>query len=920
MTDLPSRLNAALSDRYRIERELGQGGMATVYLAEDLRHARQVAIKVLKPELAAVVGGERFLATTANLQHPHILPLFDSGDADGFLFYVIPYLKGESLRARLDREKQLPVEEAVGIAVKVAGALQAAHDRGIVHRDIKPANILLGERGEPLVADFGIALAVQEAGGGRLTETGLSLGTPHYMSPEQATGDGQVGLRSDLYALGCVLHEMLAGEPPFTGASAQAVLGRILTEDPRDLSAVRRSVPPHVAATVARALEKLPADRFPSAEALVRALQDPGFHHRVPTGEIRGAGGSGTSIGAAPRTGGARARTSFAVTVGGVALAGLVVGGVLGRVLSNAPEPERSFQTAMALPQEQAIIDPPFGSSIALSDDGETLLYAGTDDGSGLWQFWIRRAGDLRATPVPGTSGAFTPTLSPSGDAVAFVAQSGDLVVLGLSSGARQVLAEAANFVADWAEDGYIYFTDNVPNFFRVRAEGGEPEPLPGLTPSLTLRWTFGEALPGGTHGVWTRLPASFDLEGATIAVVDFETGAFTELARGGTPRYLRSGHLAWTTPDGVLQAAPFDAGSGELTGTPVPLVDRILIGATGAAFVSFSQNGDLVYRTGSTLAGVMQPAWVDAGGATTPVDPEWRVLPAAAGNWSGLAVSPGGDRIVTTDGTGGGSQLWVKDTGSDAPPTRITFDGDFNVRPRWSPTGDTIFYISAPSGINPGGGAVEPTGVWAKAADGSGAAREVLSMEVEIEEAVVTPDGQWLVYRQGGTTEGRDIHAVRLDGSGDAIPVAASGADEKSPQLSADGRWIAYVSDVTGTYEVFVRPFPDASEGVWQISQGGGVSPVWNREDNTLHYLGTQGGLSLLSARLAVDGDAVRVAARDSVFPITSQYVDPNYLSFDTGPDDTFVFYSFGQEEEGELVWHRNWLASWRARAGELR
>ena len=212
------------------ERELGEGGMATVYLADDLKHERKVALKVLKPELAALVGAERFLAeikTTANLQHPHILPLHDSGDADGFLFYVMPYVEGESLREKLDREHQLPVDEAVRIATDVAEALQSAHERGVIHRDVKPANILLS-KGRPLVADFGIALAVSAAGGGRLTETGLSLGTPYYMSPEQASADRELTAASDVYSLGCVLYEMLVGEPPYTGANAQVVLAKIL--------------------------------------------------------------------------------------------------------------------------------------------------------------------------------------------------------------------------------------------------------------------------------------------------------------------------------------------------------------------------------------------------------------------------------------------------------------------------------------------------------------------------------------------------------------------------------------------------------------------------------------------------------------------------------------------------------------------
>ena len=281
MSDIIGRLNAALEGRYSIERELGEGGMATVYLADDVRHERKVALKVLKPELAAVVGADRFLAeikTTANLQHPHILPLFDSGEADSFLFYVMPYIEGETLRDKLDRERQLPVSEAIGIATAIANALQTAHEQGIVHRDIKPANILLS-RGEPLVADFGIALAVGAAGGNRLTETGLSVGTPYYMSPEQATGDQVVGPASDTFALACVLYEMLIGEPPYPGSTAQAVLGKIIQGDPVSATMVRKSIPLNVDAAIRKALEKLPADRFTGAREFANALANPGFRH-----------------------------------------------------------------------------------------------------------------------------------------------------------------------------------------------------------------------------------------------------------------------------------------------------------------------------------------------------------------------------------------------------------------------------------------------------------------------------------------------------------------------------------------------------------------------------------------------------------------------------------------------------------------
>ncbi|MEP6509929.1 MAG: serine/threonine-protein kinase, partial [Gemmatimonadales bacterium] len=246
---IPERLSAAIGERYSLERELGAGGMATVYLAHDIKHDRHVAVKVLRPELAAVIGADRFLAeikTTANLQHPHILPLHDSGSVDGILFYVMPYIEGESLRDRLNREHQLPVNEAVRLATEVAGALDYAHRHGTVHRDIKPENILLHD-GRALVADFGIALAVSTANS-RMTETGMSLGTPHYMSPEQAMGDRDISPRSDVYALGCVTYEMLVGEPPFTGPTAQAIVARVMTEEPRGLTTQRKSIPPHVEA------------------------------------------------------------------------------------------------------------------------------------------------------------------------------------------------------------------------------------------------------------------------------------------------------------------------------------------------------------------------------------------------------------------------------------------------------------------------------------------------------------------------------------------------------------------------------------------------------------------------------------------------------------------------------------------------
>ncbi|UCC24143.1 MAG: serine/threonine protein kinase, partial [Gemmatimonadales bacterium] len=368
-------LNAALEGRYRVECELGQGGMATVYLANDLRHERKVALKVLKPELAAVVGAERFLAeikTTANLQHPHILPLFDSGQVEGSVFYVMPYVEGESLRERLDRERQLPVGEAVRLATEVAGALTYAHRQGIIHRDIKPENILL-HHGQALVADFGIALAANSLAASRMTETGLSLGTPHYMSPEQAMGEREIDGRTDVYALGCVVYEMLAGEPPFTGPSAQSIAAKVLTSEAKSLRTLRTTVPVHVDAAVLMALQKLAADRFGDAHDFAEAL-------------------NGRTV--VPRVGGARSRDRAPLATM-AAFLGLIAVAAWGW-LRDTPSPASRVDgtwvvstLSSQLPSLATMVD-----RFAVSRDGRTVAFVSEED-NGVLGLYVRAVDEL---------------------------------------------------------------------------------------------------------------------------------------------------------------------------------------------------------------------------------------------------------------------------------------------------------------------------------------------------------------------------------------------------------------------------------------------------------------------------------------------------------------------------------------------
>jgi serine/threonine-protein kinase len=410
------RLAAALSDRYRIERELGQGGMATVFLAEDLKHDRKVAIKVLHEDLGATLGPERFLAeikTTAKLQHPHILTLLDSGstaigdEKGGLLYYVMPYVDGESLRDRLDREKQLPIDDAVRIAREIADALGLAHSHGIVHRDIKPENVLL-QGGHALVADFGIALAVQSAGGARLTQTGLSLGTPQYMSPEQAMGEKSVDVRADIYALGAVTYEMLVGEPPFTGATVQAIVAKVLSSEPEPPTTMRKTIPHHVEDAVLTALAKLPADRFADVKAFGAAL-----------------GGSGAAISGAraqsPRGPKARAAMARGWVAAGTAL-GVVAGVALGYYVWNGTRANGSAATVARtyVMQPSAEVLPGGTTDFVLSPDGEQMVYVGPGEQAGATQLWRKQQSELHATRLAGTIGARAPFFSPDGKQIAF--------------------------------------------------------------------------------------------------------------------------------------------------------------------------------------------------------------------------------------------------------------------------------------------------------------------------------------------------------------------------------------------------------------------------------------------------------------------------------------------------------------------
>jgi eukaryotic-like serine/threonine-protein kinase len=442
MTEITQRLSAALAGRYRLERHLGEGGMATVYLAHDLKHQRNVAVKVLRPELAAVIGAERFLQeikVTANLQHSYILPLYDSGAAGGFLYYVMPYVEGETLRTRLEREKQLGVDEAVALARNVAGGLEHAHRQGVIHRDIKPENILLRE-GDPVIADFGIALAVSHAGGNRLTETGLSIGTPHYMSPEQAMGDRELDARSDVYSLGAMLFEMLTGDPPYTGSTAQAIVAKVITEKAPLVTTVRDTVRRTSRPPSRRRSTSSPPTAFIRPRSSRRPSPRPDWC-RCPT---RGWGPPRPPAG--PSACGPRCRGSWPSCSRGSR-----AGSCSGRIRrDSSPDsaccwaPIRGWHRPGAPASRSRPTAPACSTSAPVRP--ARAYGCGRDE--------------LTATPLQGTDQASHVFFAPEGTRAGIILESQRIIVVSLGGGPPVMVADSGVGLdgATWSADGYIYY------------------------------------------------------------------------------------------------------------------------------------------------------------------------------------------------------------------------------------------------------------------------------------------------------------------------------------------------------------------------------------------------------------------------------------------------------------------------------
>ncbi|MEO7454946.1 MAG: protein kinase [Gemmatimonadaceae bacterium] len=854
----PHDPTTALAAHYRIERELGMGGMATVYLAEDLKHKRHVAVKVLKPELAAVLGAERFvqeITTTAALQHPHILPLFDSGEADGFLYYVMPFIDGETLRSKLDRETQLGIEESVRIATAVADALDYAHRHGVIHRDIKPENILLHE-GRPMVADFGIALALSAAAGGRMTETGLSLGTPHYMSPEQATAEKEISARSDVYSLASVLYEMLTGNPPHTGASAQQIIMKIITETAPLVNTVRKSVPANVAAAIAKALEKLPADRFDSASAFARALGDTHFVSRA------------TSAAESART---RYVSHRAIpTMLAVALALMTAVAAWGFLRPSVPAPAARY--ALAFAEDQA--PDPDGFALATSD-GSRLIYRGPSTSMGLTQLWVKKRDELAATALPGTEVPSAAALS-ADDAWLLYTQGVFLRKVPIAGGTPTLVAENASNLpgsVTWLADGsMVYVTNDATKLMRVPGKVG-PGKVVWSSDSLILRSVT--PFPDGQRVMLSACRRPCDK--SDVYAVDLETATGQLVIPGATyARYLEAGQVVYVTRENTVLVAPFDARSLTLRGTPVVMMDSV-VSMASTPFFTVSSGGTLVMRRGVAVEQQRyELVWVDRAGHETQVDSNFTFrLTAFAGNF-GWSLSPDGTHLAIGMNTSSGDDIWTK-TLPRGPVSRVTSGPRPATRPRWTADGRSIL-------------AVSDGAIILHHADGTGP--DSVLWRGHADEALLSPDGKWLVIRMGAKTAvtgGRDVYGLRLGGDTTLTPLLNAPYDEYAMALSPDGKWLAYESNETGREEVFVRPFPNTNDGKVPVSSNGGASPLWSRDGRELFFV--RGHNAMMSASIT-PGATIRVGEPHVLFEsgTLAERGVSWYTPWDVAPDGRFM------------------------------
>jgi len=799
---------------YEIGAPLGAGGMGEVYRALDTRLERTVAIKILPPQLSDdPVRKQRFereAKTISSLNHPHICVLYDVGSQDSTDFLVMEYLEGETLAKRLAKGP-LPLAQVLQFGVQIADALDKAHHQGILHRDLKPGNIMLTATGAKLL-DFGLAkAAVPLAAGATLTDAvtpttpvtqqGTIVGTFQYMSPEQVEGK-EVDTRSDIFSFGAVLYEMVTGLRAFPGKSQLSVASAVLQKEPESISKLRPVTPPALDRAIRVCLAKDPDDRWQMTRDLLHELK-----------WIAEGGPQTTSLPSRAIRGGLGRRT-LVLTAGSLML-GVLIAGLA--TWNLKPSPSRPvIRAVITLPPGQQLAGLQVGPSVTLSPNGTQLAYVAIQDGT--QQLYLRAMDSLEAKPIPGTDGAINPFFSSDGQWLGFFA-GGKLKKVSVSGGAALTLGDVAQpNGASWGSQGLIAFA---PTPFgalqQVSDAGGTPQPLTRIEKGeLSQRWP--EFLPGSTAVLFAGGPTAGNWSNAEVAVHSVETGVRRNLVQEATnPRYAPSGHLVYAER-GSLMAVPFDLQRLASTGVAVPVVKSVLQSTTsGAAQYSFSATGSLVYVPGGVQAAQRRLVWVSRNGTEQP-------LAAPARAYRAPRLSPDGRRIALAIEEQE-TQAWLYDLSRETL-ARLTFEGNTNFNPVWTPDGNRIVFQSNREG---------PQNLFWQWADGSGGLERLATSEYVNAPMSWSPDGQLLAFLEVNPNTGYDILVLRLTDR-KTQPFLRTPFNESAARFSPDGRWLAYISDESGHWEIYVQPYPGPG-GKWQISTEGGTEPLWNPNGRELFY-----------------------------------------------------------------------------------
>jgi len=741
----------------------------------------------------------------------------------------------------------------------------------VIHRDLKPENILLQE-GQPLVADFGIALAVSVAGGARVTQTGISLGTPHYMSPEQATGDRAIDGRTDIYSLGAVLYEMLTGDPPHTGSTAHAIIAKVLTDKPRPVRLMRDTVPPHVDAALERALAKLPADRFATAREFMEALSGA----RPVT--IPGGVSTPASAITDPILRTARRKEKLRAAIPW-AVAALAIVGAATLWLRPAPRPVVS--RFLFTVSDSARFRHPAGVTIALSRDGSRLVYTGGLESEGL--LYVRDLADLLSRPIRGSERAVNPTFSPDGRNLLFAAD-GRLKRVGVDGGTAITVTDSGGSPS-WGDRDVILFTRGA-RIFRTTGNGGTISVVAG--PDSTRKITrigWPHLLPGSEAALVT-LWRGATLTDAHLGVLKLSDGSLIDLELPGTnPRYVSTGHILFGRADGSVYAAAFDRRRLRVAGPAIPLVEGVIVKSGGATEIAVSGNGTMMYLSGTAERRVV---WVDRRGAETAALKDLR-------EYAFPRVSPDGKRIAVVIGATGraltGGDVWIFDTQSGAL-TRLTQTG--GDRPDWTADGRSVLSVRSDSGS-------VVTQPW----DASGTPVQYLSIPNKDVFEISTPRQKrgYLAVRVG-TGGISDIWIAPVDSPQTARPFLATTATEIMPSVSPDGRWLAYLSNESGRMEVYVRPMPGPGARV-QISTDGGSEPMWSPTGQEVFY---RAGGKLMAAHIAWRGDAATVT-RSALFDDSYTSGGLGHAGYSVAPDGNHFVFMKSAAGDSKAIVTLNWF-----------